>query len=128
MSLQKKSKWIIVILILLAICGYTGYSYLYKPHDQISDITASYSGASEALLSKIQNNPDAWNAKVVELIGKISSLEEGGVILDGSIYCQLDEKLTNTSLKKDQIITIKGYVNGYDDLLNELKLNQCIIK
>ena len=45
------------------------------------------------------------------------------MIIDNSIICNLKE--LDPSITKDQVITLKGRVVGYDDLMGELKLDQC---
>jgi hypothetical protein len=36
-------------------------------------------------------------------------------------------ELLDSSIKKDQPVTVKGRVVGYDDLMAEIKLDQCSI-
>ena len=79
-------------------------------------------------LGKVQEDVAIWQDKVVELSGKISSKDEKGISLSSQIYCQFREDVNFSTLKNDQQITIRGRVIGYDDLLEELKLDQCIIK
>ena len=69
-----------------------------------------------------------WQDKVVVITGAISGTDEKGVILSSSIFCQLKDATKITDLKIEQTITLKGRVIGYDDLLEELKLDQCIIQ
>lgn len=97
--------------------------YVYKPHKEIEP---SYVGSSKEFIQRNELNYNAWYTKSIELEGVISAVLEKGFMLDGFIYCQL--KSTNKELKINQIITVKGIVVGYDELLNELKLNQCILK
>jgi hypothetical protein len=47
------------------------------------------------------------------------------VTLDNTIICNL--KSPDSSIKKDQAVTVKGRVVGFDDLMGELKLDQCFI-
>jgi len=43
--------------------------------------------------------------------------------LDHSIICNLKE--LDTTLKENQTIIVKGRLVGFDDLLGEIKLDQC---
>ena len=47
------------------------------------------------------------------------------IIVDNSIICNL--KAFDNTIKKSQKITVKGRVVGYDDLMQELKLDQCLV-
>ena len=62
--------------------------------------------------------------KAVEISGKVTSINENVITLDEKVSCQLlvsEEVLLNSQVK------IKGRVTGYDDLLEELKLDQCLV-
>ena len=127
MSLKKKSKWILIILVLGLIVAYGGYKYAYKPHETTEELKADYTGKSNDFLIKVSENADAWLNKTVELSGEITSKDEKGITLSNSIYCQFREDVNFNSLETGQQLSLKGQVIGYDDLLEELKLNQCII-
>ncbi len=128
MSLSRKSKIFIEVVLLIAVIGFIVYQYSMQPPTQIEDKKVDYTGTSQELLSKIQENAAEWQDKVVVISGKISSLDEKGFILSSSIYCQLKESSVVANLTSETEITLKGRVIGYDDLLEELKLDQCIIQ
>ena len=127
MNWLKKNKNI--LLGLLLVCAiYGAYTYAYKPHKSIEELDSNYIGASNNFLEKASVNFNEWNSKVVELTGKITGLDSKGVTLNNQIFCQFSNPLKIKTLNLNQKITIKGRVIGYDDLLDELKLNQCILK
>lgn len=128
MNLSKKSKWILAILILGCVAFYSVYKYAYKPHKTIESLQTDYSGTSNNFLEKIKQDATIWNNKAVELTGIITSKDDKGITLNNSIYCQFREDVDISKLKVKQNISLKGRVIGYDDLLEELKLNQCIIQ
>ena len=128
MSLSKKSKWFLTILILGLIVAFSAYKYAYKAHETTEELKADYKGNSNNFLTKISTDADIWLNKTVELSGEITSKDEKGITLSNSIYCQFREDVNFVLLAKGQQITVKGQVIGYDDLLEELKLNQCIIQ
>jgi wobble nucleotide-excising tRNase len=99
-----------------------------QPPAQIEDRTVDFTGTSEQLLAKIQEDAEAWQDKVVIISGKISSFDEKGFTISSAIYCQMKDASKLNSLSNDQTISLKGRVIGYDDLLEELKLDQCIIQ
>ena len=62
--------------------------------------------------------------KAVEISGKVTSVNENVITLDEKVSCQL---LISEKVEIDSQVKIKGRVTGYDDLLEELKLDQCLI-
>jgi len=128
MSLSKRSKGVLIAVIIVLIGGVSVYKYMYKPHATIESLEVAFTGTSSDFLSKIQENADAWQNKVVLLSGKITSTDAKGITLNESMYCQFRDVAKLTGLKTTQEIKIKGRIIGYDDLLEELKLDQCIIQ
>lgn len=125
MSLSKKSKIFLLFIVLAIIGAYAAYKYAYKPHKTIESQKATFVGSSDDFLIKVKENPDSWQNTIVEITGKITNSDENGVTLSHQIYCQFKDNQNTKTLQ--ETITIKGQVIGYDDLLEELKLNQCII-
>lgn len=128
MSLSKKSKIILSVIVVIIIAVFAVYKYSMQPPAKIESKKVDFTGSSDELLSKIQENFAEWQDKVVVISGKITSLDDKGFMLSSSIYCQLRDSLKVSSLTADQNISIKGRIIGYDDLLEELKLDQCIIQ
>ncbi|WP_298515703.1 hypothetical protein [uncultured Kordia sp.] len=131
MSLSKKSKKrIIIALVAIAAVLVGGYFYLYQSHQSINDMEVAFKGNSQEFLTKIEANADEWTTggnKVVELTGVISGKDLKGVTVNGSIYFQLEEGTKTDALKEGQKINIKGRIIGYDEILEELKLDKAII-
>lgn len=129
MNLRLKSKFIILTCVVLLITAFSIYKYMYKAHKTIEEREIDFKGDATDFLSKITNDTVAnWLNKTIEINGKITSSDSKGTLLNNTIYCQFKERSEIKSLQKNQNITLKGVVIGYDDLLEELKLNQCIIK
>ena len=129
MSLSKKSKIFIGIVLIAVIGAYVGYSYAYKPHTAIADMEVAFTGKATDFLAKIKESPEAWTQgeKVVELTGEITAKDDKGVSINESIYFQLEEGTSTEGLTTGQKTQIKGRIIGYDDLLEELKLDKAII-
>lgn len=128
MSLSKKSKVIISLLILIAISVVVVYQYSMRPPKKIEAKKVDFTGTSDAFLSKVKEDFSIWQDKVVVLSGTITNNDGKGVTLSDQIYCQFREDVNISSIQNNQEIKIKGRVIGYDDLLEELKLDQCIIQ
>lgn len=128
MSLSKKSKIVLGILFIGIVAAVFVYQYSMQPPAQIEDKKVEFTGTSTELLSNVQQNAEEWQDKVVVISGKITSVGEKGFILSSQIFCQLKDSTTIKTFSTNQEISIKGRVIGYDDLLEELKLDQCIIQ
>lgn len=128
MNLSKKSKVIIVLLIFGAFIAYAVFQYSMKPPAKIESKTVDFTGTSTDFLAKVSTDFSAWQDKVVVITGEITTSDSNGITLNDQIFCQFREDVDKTAIKENQKITLKGRVIGYDDLLEEVKLDQCIIQ
>lgn len=127
MSLSKRSKKLLLGLLIVLIGAYAMYKYTYKPHKTIDDIELKFSGNADDFLSKIKQDAAVFNDAVVQIKGKITSVDGHAINLNNSIFCQMDESTSLTELKIGQEIEVKGRMIGYDDLLEETKLDKTVI-
>lgn len=128
MNLSKKNKWLFSFLLLGCLSFYSAYKYAYQPHKTIENLKIDYSGNSNEFLEKIKDMPSDWTNKIVQLKGVITSKNSKGITLNNNVFCQFKDDKNILKLKTSQQISIKGRVIGYDDLLDEIKLDQCIIQ
>ena len=127
MNLLKKSNLIIIAIVLSAIVGFAIFKYSLQAPKKIELKEVDYKGNAVNFFSKIQENSEIWQDKVVIITGKITNTDSHGITLENTIYCQLRKQSNKQKLQTKQLTTLKGRVIGYDDLLEELKLDQCII-
>ncbi len=128
MSSAKKSSILLLLLALLLLGAFGVYKYAYQPHETTESRSVDYSGSATDFLSKIKSNPDAWVNKAVELKGKVSANDGKGITLNSAIFCQMRDDVSVSGLKKGAQVKLKGRVIGYDDLMEELKLDKCILQ
>lgn len=108
------------------------YFYLYKQHRDIGQEEAQFSISAIELSNEFMENSalssQKYADKTIEAYGKISSLDavNNSLMLDEKLFFTLS-KSDIKNLKVDQTIKIKGRFVGYDDLLEELKMDQCSI-
>ena len=118
-------KWI--VLLILVVIGIIAYNYIYKEHRDIQSEKAQFVKTSKDLSDEFVVNPSAseqkYLNKTIEVSGTISELNAFDLTLDGSVFCQFSSKIKINA--KDVII--KGRFIGFDDLLEEIKLDQCIL-
>ncbi len=128
--MNKKVK-ILLLIVVLGTAGFFGARY-YAYHAGQRDIQsedAAYTVASTAVVNEFTSDVNGANKKYlgkpVAISGTITSVNAKEVILDNSVNCNLNA--ADSNLKNGQKVTIKGRVVGFDDLLGELKLDQCNI-
>lgn len=122
-------KWGTIISIILLIVVF-GYSYLYQDHRDIQSETSVFTVSSKSIFEEFQINSDDSESKYLDktitVTGTISQIENQTLVVDDVVFCQFKNKIS-TSLQELENITIKGRFLGYDDLLEEIKLDQCHI-
>lgn len=121
-----------LIIVLLALIGSFIYFYAYKNHRDISAEEAQYTIKSSDLLSDFTKNDSVANSKyqdkTIQVSGEITSIEKEskGIVLDNKLFGTFKDSIPN-NLVKGNVITIKGRFIGYDDLLEEFKIDQITV-
>lgn len=121
---------LIGIFFILIVTAVFMYNYLNKEHRNIAKEDVGAVFESHDFYKTYMENNKEFNAiyldKVIQLEGVISSLESNGVIFDNKNYVVFKEGMPN-NLDIDTQIIIKGRYVGYDDLLDQLKIDQAIL-
>ncbi len=131
---MKKFRNIIFILLLVggALIGSIVFFYVYKDHRDIGTEEANFSITVEELHKQFQSNDSLANAtygdKTIVVSGTVTTIDKGNNAIT------LNEKLFLTFYATDgfdaqpnQLVQIKGRFVGYDDLMEELKMDQCVL-
>ena len=120
----------ISVIVILMITIVAGYFYINQSHRDIETEVAKFEISSLDLASNFLNNSSEAETKylntTIEVVGNISELDSKSITLDDKVFCQFTNSIENTFDKNLQI-KIKGRVIGYDDLLEQVKLDQCTI-
>lgn len=124
-----KKKIVLTILVIIAL-GVSAYYYtLYGGARNLSSEEAVFNVTSKNITREFNSDIEKSNKKYLEkaiaINGIVSKINGKQVIIDNTIICDLKD--LDSSIKKDQKITLKGRVVGYDDLMAELKLDQCSV-
>ncbi|MCF7561382.1 OB-fold putative lipoprotein [Sabulilitoribacter multivorans] len=118
---------VLIIIIITAICL---YKYVYQNHRNIANETSSFQLTSNTLINEFSINPidseTKYLNKTIEVTGSITNLNPTNLTLNNIIFCQFQENLQK-SLSHNSQIKIKGRFIGYDDLLEQIKLDQCTV-
>jgi recombinational DNA repair protein RecT len=126
---MSKMKKIIILVFVCFIGGYFGYKYIMTVGErnletEKSAFVVSWSTIYDEFAKNTELATSKYLNKAIEISGKVTASENSLVTLNGKISCLLE---TNEKVDLNTSIVIKGRVTGYDDLLEELKLDQCII-
>jgi len=128
MSLLKKNKLILTFLFVLGMIGFAFYTLTMEPPTSIENRKVDFTGSADELLLKITDHTEEWQDKIVVVSGEVTSSDDKGIMLSRKIYCQLKQVTDLQKINPSNNISLKGRIIGYDDLLEELKLDQCIIQ
>jgi len=125
-----KKKYLATIVI-IAILAYVAYNYIYQDHRDIETETVAYTIKSNDLVNEFAQNQTAAETKYLNqtlvVTGDISEINTSDLTLNDAIFCSFDieKKITNLTTKTN--ISVKGRCIGYDELLEQVKLDQCSI-
>lgn len=126
--MSKRGKFLIGLIVIVAI-SYFGYNYIMTAGARdIQTEKSEFTTSATAIFSEFSNNTEiATNKylnKTVQISGKVTNVVDNVITLDEKVSCQLE---VSKKVAVGSQIIIKGRVTGYDDLLEELKLDQCLI-
>ncbi|MFX0557491.1 hypothetical protein ACOCEA_11880 [Maribacter sp. CXY002] len=126
-----KSKKTYIALALLFICGFVGYfssQLLFPKARDIPKEKTDYKVNPEKLLEEMSHPTTSakYIDKVIELKGQLTGIAQNYVMLNNTIQVNLLETgMGSLSIGSD--VVVKGRCVGYDDLLEEVKIDQAII-
>lgn len=107
-----------------------GYNYVYQDHRDIAKEEAEFVLNSKEIKNEFVSNvftaEEKYLNRTIEVSGTISETNKADITIDDNVFCQFSNNI-NSSVNLNSIITIKGRVIGYDDLLEQVKLDQCIL-
>lgn len=124
---MKKTYW--VILILIGILAIFAYNFVYQEHRSIESEAAAFSLDAKALLSAFQENTPLAESKylnkTVVITGVISEINTSNLTLNDAVFCSFSSENNLQEIEPNTKISIKGRCIGYDELLEQVKLDQC---
>ena len=122
-------KWIFFVVVLL-IGGVLLYNYVYKDHRNIENEEPSFIVTSEDLITEFTSDDkiasEKYLDKTIQIIGVVTSLDGNVLQVESVISCYFKDTLNSNQLLNKKI-EIKGRCIGYDELLEEIKIDQCVI-
>ena len=129
MNLLKKNKVVFIasVMMVLVVGVVNVYQYISMSAKDVVEITPEYVGDATEFNFLVTDNLSYWTGKVVQITGEVTELTEYGIVMNGTIFCQFENGDDLQSIVENQQINIKGKLVGFDEILMEIKLNQCIL-
>lgn len=128
--MKKKITLIFLVLFLIIIVV---YRFVYKEHRDITTEKGAFTITAKDLFSEFQKNEVTANAKyldkTIEVAGAISSLDfdSNSIVIDEKLFATFKDKIPLT-FRVNSKVNIKGRFIGYDALMEELKMDQCVVE
>ena len=123
-------KKIIIIAVSLIIIFLIAYNYIYQEHRNIEKEEVAYVMSSQDFFNEFSLKPvvsaKLYLDKTVLIDGDISEINEYDITLDDAVLCQFGDKIIFKNKVNDRL-KIKGRCIGYDDLLEQVRLDQCVL-
>ena len=120
-------KILLTAFFIIIIVGILGYNYLYQDHRDVATSNATSSYTSTELIALFTDNDASNDARaldqVVEVSGTATDTSANSITLDRKVFIEFKEP---HQLALNQTYTLKGRCLGYDDLLEEVKIDQAI--
>jgi hypothetical protein len=128
--MSKKVKIIGALFVVALIIGFSIFNYVF--HGGARDLAtedAAFTVTSKNIIAEFAENVPAatnkYSDKAIAISGIVTAVSDSIVTIDNTIICNF--KSPDTTIKNEQAITVKGRLVGFDDLMGELKLDQCSI-
>jgi hypothetical protein len=127
--MKKKILFIAILVILIAAVAL--YKFAYKDHREISTETTRFtltvSDLDRAFTANGNTANEKYADKTLEVSGMVTAFDPAAnaVVLDEKLSAVLQHQVKDYPLQKS--IRIKGRFVGYDDLLDEFKMDQVTI-
>lgn len=124
--MKKKILVLVILVIGLLTCA---YFYVYQEHKDVAatsaDFTISVADLQREFMADDSLATLKYQDKVVELSGIITAVEEPSksIVIDEKVFAVFNAAIPSEVQNKSKV-TIKGRFLGYDELLEEFKIDQ----
>lgn len=125
----KKIKTAILLLAFFFI-GIAFLEYFLRGEERdLATETTDFNVTSKTITTEFLKDNEASNRKYLEkavaVTGTVTAVSTKEISIDNTVVCKL--KSLDSKLSEGDPVTIKGRVIGYDDLMGELQLDQCLL-
>jgi hypothetical protein len=129
--MKRKKTAIVIAGLLLAVSAgiYLYYGVVFKEARNIESEMPDFSIAATKLIYDYNSNPEKADSlylnKTIEITGKVTKETDSIVILENTVFCLFTQKTKDRLINSK--VTVKGKCIGYDELFQEVKIDQCTI-
>jgi autonomous glycyl radical cofactor GrcA len=123
---------IVVALLIFLVASIGGYLYVYQGHRDISNEKESFSVNVDTLYTEFMSDEFQANEKyldkTISVSGRITKIDykNKSIVINEKLFALFDNDLP-ASIKPQLEVEVKWRLLGYDSLLEEIKLDQCVI-
>lgn len=123
---------IVIALLIFLVASIGGYLYVYQGHRDISNEKESFSVNVDTLYTEFMSDEFQANEKyldkTISVSGRITKIDykNKSIVINEKLFALFDNDLP-ASIKPQLEVEVKGRLLGYDSLLEEIKLDQCVI-
>ena len=109
------------------------YFYVYQSHRDIDAEQAAFETSVSELSQRFINNPDSstvtYADQTISIYGNVTALDlkQNTITLDNKLIATTSKEEINRD-KTGELVKLKGRFIGYDELFNELRMDQCTIE
>lgn len=109
------------------------YFFLYQSHRDIASENAVFETSVSELSQSFINNPDFSTAtyadQTISIYGNVTALDlkQNSITLDDKLIALLTKEEIK-KVKNGDLVKVKGRFIGYDELFEELRMDQCIVE
>ena len=106
---------------------------MYQSHRDIASENAVFETSVSELSQSFINNPDFSTAtyadQTISIFGNVTALDlkQNSITLDDKLIALLTKEEIK-KVKNGDLIKVKGRFIGYDELFEELRMDQCIVE
>ncbi len=111
----------------------TLYFYMYQSHRDIASENVAFETSVSELSQRFINNPDSstvtYADQTISIYGNVTALDlkQNSITLDDKLIASLTKEEIE-KLKNGDLVKLKGRFIGYDELFEELRMDQCIVE
>lgn len=123
---MKRKIILLIVTLILVVGAFTVYQYLYKDHRSIATEVSVVTVDADQLQQffTTAKGDDILN-KTVTVSGAVTQIEGNTITLDDMVNCSFDADFK--SIAKGDKIQVKGRCIGYDELFEQVQLDQSTI-
>tara|TARA_R110001583_G_scaffold412_4_gene3860 strand:- start:2372 stop:2776 length:405 start_codon:yes stop_codon:yes gene_type:complete len=123
-------KRIFLSILLIIIIGLLTYNYVYKKQRNIKNESPSFVINAIDLINEfaldLDNSSKKYLDKTLQITGIVTLVENSSIEINKKITCYFNDTIARHHLQNKKI-TLKGRCIGFDELLEEIKIDQCTL-